>query len=120
MKKSFIFAPHGGEDAERASICFSMACAALSLDVDVTMALQGEGVFLAKKGHVEHIHATGGFSPLSKLINDFVELGGKILVCKPCIHYRDIPDTDLIDGAEVTAGGTLNIIALEADAQMVY
>ena len=119
-EKIIYFCTKGADDAEKSSICFSMACAALALEVDVTMALQGSGVCLAQKGFAEHVPATGGFSPISKLIKNFVELGGKILVCKPCIDERKIGDTDLIEGAEVTAGGTLNIIALAADAQLVY
>jgi uncharacterized protein involved in oxidation of intracellular sulfur len=54
------------------------------------------------------------------MISDFRELGGKLLVCKPCIAERNIEETDLIDGAEITAAGTLNILALESDAHLVY
>jgi uncharacterized protein involved in oxidation of intracellular sulfur len=49
-----------------------------------------------------------------------MELGGKLLVCKPCVEERKIEASDLIDGAKVSTGGTLNMIALEADAQLVY
>jgi uncharacterized protein involved in oxidation of intracellular sulfur len=66
------------------------------------------------------VPATGGFAPLTKLIADYMELGGKLLVCKPCVEERKIEASDLIDGAKVSTGGTLNMIALEADAQLVY
>jgi len=119
-EKIIYFCTSGGEDTEKASICFAMASAALALETDVTMALQGRGVSFARKGYTDDIPAIGGFAPLSKLINDFIELGGKLLVCKPCIEEREIPETDLIQGARITAGGTLNVLALEADAQLVY
>jgi predicted peroxiredoxin len=119
-EKIIYFCTHGGEDAEKASICFAMASAAIALDVDTTVALQGSGVYLAQKGYIEHVPATGGFAPLTKLITDYMELGGKLMVCKPCIEDRKIEESDLISGAQVTAGGTLNMIALESDAQLVY
>lgn len=120
VEKIIYFCTHGGEDAEKASICFAMASAALAMEVDTTVALQGRGVYLAQKGFIEHVPATGGFAPLTKLIKDYLELNGKLLVCKPCIEERKIKESDLIDGAMITAGGTLNMIALESDAQLVY
>ena len=97
-----------------------MAGAAVALDIDTTVALQGKAVYLAQNGYIDHLPATGGFAPLSKLIGDFIELGGKILVCKPCIDERNIKETDLIEGSSVTSGGTLNLLALESDAHLVY
>jgi uncharacterized protein involved in oxidation of intracellular sulfur len=120
VEKIIYFCTHGGEDAERASICFAMAGAAVALDIDTTVALQGKAVYLAQNGYIDHLPATGGFAPLSKLIGDFIELGGKILVCKPCIDERNIKETDLIEGSSVTSGGTLNLLALESDAHLVY
>jgi uncharacterized protein involved in oxidation of intracellular sulfur len=119
-EKIIYFCTHGGEDAERASICFAMAGAALALEIDTTVALQGKAVYLAKKGYIDHVPEAGGFAPLSKLIGDFLEFGGKLLVCKPCIEVRKIEVTDLVEGSEVTAGGTLNLLALESDAHLVY
>jgi uncharacterized protein involved in oxidation of intracellular sulfur len=120
IEKIVYFCTHGGEDAEKASICFAMAGAAVALDLDATVALQGSAVYLAQKGYTDHVPQAGGFSPLSKMISDFRELGGKLLVCKPCIAERNIEETDLIDGAKITAAGTLNILALESDAHLVY
>ncbi|MFO7749711.1 MAG: DsrE family protein [Desulfobacteraceae bacterium] len=110
----------GGENPEKASICLAMASAAIALDIDTTIAFQGGGVYLALKNYTDHVPAAGGFSPLKKLINDFTELGGKMLVCKPCMEERHIKDTDLFEGAEVTSGGTLNMIAIKSDIHLVY
>ncbi|WP_457551719.1 DsrE family protein [Desulfobacula sp.] len=67
--------------------------AALALDLDTTVALQGKAVYLALKGYTDHVPEVGGFAPISKLISDFIEFGGKLLVCKPCIEERKIEDT---------------------------
>ncbi len=101
-----IIATHGGEDPERATFPFVMGSAAFAMDEPATIVLQGAGVFLAKKGFADHVHANG-FDPLNKLIDGFIELGGKILVCAPCIKERNIAESDLIDTAQVIAGGTV-------------
>jgi uncharacterized protein involved in oxidation of intracellular sulfur len=120
QEKIVYFCTSGGENAEKASICFAMANAGMAMDMDVKVALQGKGVQLAQKGFTDHVPATGGFPALKKLIADYLAQGGEIHVCKPCMEERHIKDTDLIEGAQVTAGGTLNIMAVAADAQMVY
>ena len=53
---------------------------------------------------------------MNKLLSEFLELGGEIKVCMPCIKERNIEESDLIEGAETTAAGAVNAAALEADA----
>jgi predicted peroxiredoxin len=114
-----IIATHGGEDPERATIPFVMGNASIAMDEKATIVLQGTGVFLAKKGYVEHVHA-GGFDPLKKLMNDFLELGGQIFVCSPCINERNIAETDLIEKSKVIAGGTVINECCDAKAVLSY
>ena len=109
-----------GEDPEKASMPFVMANAALSMDVKASIVLQGQGVYLAQKGYVDHVLPGGGFPPIKKLLADFLEHGGQIKVCVPCIKERNIPESDLIEDAKTTAAGAVNVEALEADAVFVY
>ena len=101
-----IIATHAAEDPERATFPFVMGNASFAMDEDAAIVLQGSGVFLAKKGYAEHVHANG-FDPLKKLMDGFLDLGGKILVCAPCIKERNIEETDLVEKAQVIAGGTV-------------
>ena len=110
---------HGEENLDKASIPFVLANAALAMDVKATVVMQSNAVIFAK-GIAETVPASGGFPPLQKLISDFVELGGTIWVCGPCIKDRHIDPSELIAGAEVTAAAQLNIAALAADAVFVY
>ena len=114
------FGTSAGEDPERAAMPFVMAIAALAMDVKATVCLQGNGVNIAKKGYVDTMLPSGGFAPLKKLLPDFLELGGELKVCVPCIKERNIEESDLVEGAETTAAGELNIKAIEADAVFVY
>ena len=110
-----------GEDPEKAAMPFVMANAAMAMDIETTVVLQGNAVYLAQKGYVDTMLPPGGFPPVKKLLSDFMELGGNLLVCIPCIKERNIDETtDLIEGAQTTAAGTVTVAALEADAVFVY
>jgi len=118
-EKIVYIATYAGEDPDRASFPFVLANAALAMDVKAVIVLQGNAVWLAKKGYAQHIHA-GGFPPMDQLVKNFVELGGRILVCTPCIKERKIEVSDLIDGAEPAAGGAVNQELLTANASVTY
>jgi len=108
------------ENSEKAHMPFVMALAALAMDVKATIVLQGAGVYLAKKGYVDSMPPGGGFPPAKKLLQDFLELGGQLKVCGPCIKERHIEESDLVKGTEITAAGALNVEAMEAQAVFTY
>lgn len=118
--KLVIMATHGPEDPERATIPFVMGCAALASDVEVVIGFQANGVSLARTGESEHVLAAG-FPPLTKLMADYAELGGKLLVCSPCLKSRQInaPD-DLVPGAEVVAAARFVAEVLSATSSLAY
>jgi uncharacterized protein involved in oxidation of intracellular sulfur len=110
----------GGDDPEKASMPFVMACAALAMDIKATVVLQGNGVYLAQKGYVDKMLPGGGFPPMKELLASFLELGGELKVCVPCIKERNIDESELVEGFQTTAAGALNVEAIEANAVMVY
>jgi predicted peroxiredoxin len=110
---------HGPSEAEHATIPFVMACAALASDVDVVVGLQADGVELGRVGGVESVEAAG-FPPLLKLVADFHALGGRMLVCGPCLNSRGIAPDQLIDGAEVVAAGRFIAEITSATNSLVY
>jgi uncharacterized protein len=110
----------GEERSEMAHIPFVLANAALAMDIEATIVLQGDGVRIAVPGYVDDMPPGGGFPPMKKLLADFQDQGGQMWVCGPCIKDRDIAESDLIEGSEVTAAGSVNLAALEADAVFVF
>jgi len=110
-----------GEDrSEMAHIPFVLANAALAMDIKATIVVQGDGVNIAKKGYADTMPPGGGFPPVKELLDTFLEQGGQIRVCGPCIKDRNIDESDLIEGAEVTAAGSVNLEAIESDAVFVF
>jgi predicted peroxiredoxin len=117
-EKLVIMVTHGPTDPERATIPFVMACAALASDVEVVLGFQADGVCLVHKGEAETVQAPE-FPPLSKLLKDFTELGGTMLVCSPCVKSRGIADA-LISGAEIVAAGRFVAEVTSATNALVY
>ena len=118
-EKIVYVSTHAGEDPERATFPFMMANAAVAMDVEAVVVLQGNSVWAAKKGYAEHVHAAG-LPPLKKLMDDLLALGGRILVCTPCIKERHIDESDLIEGAKPVAGGAVTQELLTAKASLCY
>ena len=119
-EKILYIATCAGDNPEKAAMPLVMANAALAMDIKATVVLQGNGVYLAQKGYVDTMLPAGGFPPVKELLASFMELGGELKVCVPCLKERNINESELVDGSQTTAGGALNLEAIEANAVMVY
>jgi uncharacterized protein len=120
VEKILYIGTCAGENPEKAAMPFVMANAAMAMDIQATVCLQGNGVYLAYKGYTEKMTRPGGFPPVGEMLKQFLDLGGKLLVCVPCIKERNIDESELVDGAQTTAAGVLNVEATESKAVFVY
>ena len=118
-KKMVMIATHAGEDPERATIPLVMGNAALASDTEVVMILQTTGVFLGVKGYAKNVRAES-FPPLEDLMKTFVELGGSILACVPCLKSRGIAEDQLLPGVRQVAAATVVSESTSADSTLVY
>jgi predicted peroxiredoxin len=86
----------GPEDAgRRATLAFSAAFTAQSMDLDTLVFLVGDGAYWGYEGRAAGVHATG-FPALGDLIEGFQEAGGRIVLCSAC---------DAVCAADVDAEG---------------
>lgn len=97
---------HAKDNADKATVAFVVANAALASDKDTMVFLATEGVRLAVKGYADDI-AEEGFAPIKELMNNFVQAGGKIYVCSPCFKKRQLDETKLVQGAVIVGGAKL-------------
>ena len=118
-EKIVVIATHGVEDPERASLPFVVANAALAMDVQAVVILQGTAVILAKKGCYEHVFAAG-LPPLKDLVDSFIQLGGILLVCSPCLSERKITKDMLVESAQPIKAARVVTEVLEAKATLNY
>lgn len=114
------FATHAGDNPEKACMPFVMANGAMAMDIKAIIVLQGNGVYLAKEDYRKNMLRGGGFPSFDKLFSDFLELGGELHVCAPCIKERHIDASELPEGHKITAAGQVNLMAIKADAVLVY
>lgn len=94
------------DNTDKATVGFVVANAAVGSAQDTMVFLSTEGSRLAVKGYADDIHEEG-FAPLKELIDSFVEAGGQIYVCAPCIKKRGFAQEDLIEGATIVGGAKL-------------
>ena len=118
-KKLFIMVTNGPENPELATIPFVMATAAQAGDIEVVMGFQGNGSMLTVKCISDHV-AASGFPKLSGLIETYLEAGGKMYVCGPCVGSRQINEEELVEGAEIVGAATFVSESLSANQSLIY
>jgi predicted peroxiredoxin len=118
-EKIVVISTTGPEFQEKATLPFVVATAAQTVDTHVVIILQASAVLLAKKGMAENVNAPG-LLPLKQLMDTFIELGGDLLICNPCIKERHITSEDLMPGAKPIAAGTVVTEVLSAKAVLTY
>jgi predicted peroxiredoxin len=94
----------GLDDAERVTVAFLVAGAALEKGKQVAMFLTKEAVRLGLPGYAEVV-ACDGCPPLTKLFAQYVEKGGELLVCPICFSARKLDESRLVANARL-AGAT--------------
>ena len=87
----------GLEDAERVTVAFLVAGAALDAGKQVAFFLTKEAVRLGLPGHARGV-ACDGCPPLETLFAQVAAKGGELLVCPICLNSRALEGAEL--GAE--------------------
>jgi len=98
---------HCRTDADKVTVGFVVANAALGSEKDTMVFLSTDGVWAAVKGETEKVNVGGPFAPLKDLVDKFIAGGGKIYVCAPCMKLRGIEPEQLIQGAQPAGGAAL-------------
>ncbi|MCB9882779.1 MAG: DsrE family protein [Planctomycetes bacterium] len=106
MSKFCISLTYAKNDADKATVAFVVANAAVASDKDTLVFLSTEAVHLSQRGYADDVHEPG-FAPLGELMSSFVEAGGKIWVCSPCFKRRALDESALVSGATIVGGAKL-------------
>lgn len=109
----------GSENPELATIPFVMATYSQASDVEVVMGFQGNGSMLMTKCMSDHVYVQG-FPPLKDLIDTYLDAGGRLYVCGPCVGSRQINDEELIPGATIVGGVAFVAESLNATQSLIY
>lgn len=118
MEKQFlVMLTTGKEDSgTRATLAFSCALASISMGLETSVFLTGDGSVWGLKESSVGI-AVNGYPPLNKLIQEFLQADGKILLCSVCYRECETLATpyskDTIAGVEL--GGFTKAVAIAND-----
>lgn len=79
----------------RATLAFAWACTALAMGKTVSLYLTMDGTLWAMRGATDGVQVEG-FEPLTEYLEQFLALGGEMLVCAPCSEYYCSFDRSLV------------------------
>ena len=109
----------GAEAAERANQAWTVAAAAVTAGVTVTVWLTGEGVRFAVAGQQPDLDL-----PFATPVADLVETvrgSGRIVVCTQCAARRELTQSDLLPGVTIAGAASFVEAVLATDARaLVY
>lgn len=108
----------GHEDADKVTVAFLVATAALSTGRRVAMFLTKEAVRLALPGYADAVQSAGA-PPVERLYSQFAEAGGELLTCPICFNARGLDESQLVDNARL-AGATPLFEWIGDDAATVF
>ncbi|MEN3280352.1 MAG: hypothetical protein V7607_1492 [Solirubrobacteraceae bacterium] len=94
----------GHEDADRVTVAFLVATAAVQRGWPVAMFTTKEAVRLGLPGYARAIESAGA-PPVAKLFDQFLESGGQLLLCPVCFNARGLDEEAIVPGARL-AGAT--------------
>lgn len=94
----------GHEDAERVTVAFLVATAALDKGKRAVMFLTKEAVRLGLPGYAEAVEVSGA-PPVKRLFEQYAEAGGELYVCPVCFNARKLDEERLVANATL-AGAT--------------
>lgn len=96
-----------GAEEELSTVAFTIANGGLTAGLDVSIFLTSAAVDLARKRAVELTHVAP-MEPLNSLIADFLNRGGRLWACTPCVKARGYEEDDLVDGVVVSGASVMH------------
>jgi predicted peroxiredoxin len=107
----------GLEDAERVTVAFLVAGAAVEQGKQVTIFLTKEAVRLALPRFADAV-ACEGCPPLARLFQQYADGGGALLVCPICFTARKLDEGSLVANARI--GGATPLWEWIGDDAVVF
>lgn len=101
-----ILMTHGPED-ERASVGFTIANGGITSGSKVSIFLTASAVDIVRRGALETVQMHP-LDPLKALVRDFLERGGTLWACTPCVKARGYAQDDLIDDVAIAGASVMH------------
>ncbi len=119
MSRILYIQTSGLDTPERLYAPFILGATARAMDVDASIFFMIKGVTVVKKGEAEKVKI-GSFPSLKEAMDQAVKAGVKMYICEQSTQLLGIPRGDFVPEATIAGAGTLNDLALDADAVMTF
>jgi len=96
-----------GADHELSSVGFTIANGGMTAGLAVSVFLTCAAVDLVRRRAVDSTQVNP-LEPLKALIEDFLERGGTIWACTPCVKARGYGQEDLIEGVAIAGASVMH------------
>ena len=93
------------------------ALGAVGDDIDVTLLLVDEGVYLAKKGQVVD---GSGYTELGESVSDLIEMGCDVYAEKVSLREAGLDAEDIINNVKIVSGYEISETVKESDKTMIF
>lgn len=117
QQKFLVNCSYGANDLERATVSFILALSAASHNAETAVFATSDAANLCTKGGTDNLTADG-YEPLSGLVEEFVDNGGRIWLCPVCAKAKGISEADLRPGVEI-AGAPRTMEFMASGAQLL-
>src|SRR5258706_8923198 len=96
-----------GIDHELSSVALTIANGGMTAGLKVSIFLTSSGVDIARKRAADttHVHP---LEPLAAMMKDFLQRGGTLWACTPCVKSRGYTQEDLIAGTVITCASPMH------------
>ncbi|MGZ4409752.1 MAG: DsrE family protein [Gaiellaceae bacterium] len=96
----------GLEDAERVTVAFLVATAALGQGKEVVIWTTKDAVRLGLPGEAKG-EACDGYPPLERLFEQFADGGGELWLCPICLNARGLADEEKVGNVKVVGASPM-------------
>jgi predicted peroxiredoxin len=106
-QKSLVVLITHGIDHELSSVAFTIANGGMTAGLKVFVFLTSAGIDLVRKRALDTTQVAP-LEPLAALVKDFLQRGGTLWACTPCVKARGYTQEHLIEGTIITGASVMH------------
>lgn len=107
MHQKLVVLVTKGIESELSSVAFTIANGGITAGLEVSIFLTSTGIDLVRK-RGQAMTQVAPLDPLARLIEDFMQRGGAVWACTPCVASRGYRQEDLLDGVVITGASLMH------------
>lgn len=119
QKKNLVVVVTHGAEHELSSVALTIANGGITSGLGVSIFLTSAGVDLVRRRAVD-LTVVAPLAPLATLIQDFIQRGGNVWACTPCVKARGYEQADLIDGVTISGASPMHEIIAAGGATLSF